>query len=101
MRDTDTMLGLIRERGRKGLPLERVYRLLYNPNLYLTAYGKIYRNNGAMTPGATGETVDGMSQAKIGTIIKALQDGMYQWTPVRRTYIPKKSGKMRPLGMPT
>ena len=101
MRDTNTILGLIRERGRKGLPLERVYRLLYNPELYLTAYGKIYRNAGAMTPGATEETVDGMSQAKIATIIKALRDGVYRWTPVRRTYIPKKNGKMRPLGMPT
>src|SRR5215469_9893923 len=101
MRDTDTILGLIRERGRKGLPLERVYRLLYNPELYLTAYGKIYRNAGAMTPGATEETADGMSQAKIATIVKALRDGAYRWTPVRRTYIPKKNGKMRPLGMPT
>ena len=101
MRDTTTIMGLIRERGRKGLPLERVYRLLYNPELYLTAYGKIYRNAGAMTQGATEETVDGMSQAKIATIVKALRDGMYRWAPVRRTYIPKKNGKMRPLGMPT
>ncbi len=65
MRETDTILGLIRERGRKGLPLERVYRLLYNPELYLTAYGKIYRNAGAMTQGATEETVDGMSQCAV------------------------------------
>ena len=101
MRTTDTILGLIRERGRKGLPLERVYRLLYEPDLYLRAYGKIYRNQGAMTPGSTAETVDGMSQEKIGAIIKALRDGTFQWRPVRRTYIPKKSGKMRPLGMPT
>lgn len=60
MRTTDTILGLLRERGSKGLPLERVYRLLYNPDLYLTAYGKIYRNHGAMTTGTTDETVDGM-----------------------------------------
>jgi hypothetical protein len=42
MRTANTILGLIRERGKKGLPLERVYKLLYNRNLYLTAYGKIY-----------------------------------------------------------
>ncbi len=98
MRTSDTILGLLRERGSKGLPLERVYRLLYNPDLYLTAYGKIYRNHGAMTKGTTDETVDGMSLSKIATIIQALRDGTFQWPPVRRVYIPKKQGKMRPLG---
>jgi len=100
MRNAETILGLIQERGKKELPLERVYKLLFNRDLYLTAYGKIYRNKGAMTPGTTGETPDGMSLDKIGTIIEALRYEKYQWEPVRRTYIPKKNGKMRPLGMP-
>jgi len=100
MRTTDTILGLIHERGAKGLPLERVQRLLYNPNLYLTAYGKRYRNKGAMTEGATDETVEGMSQEKIERTIEALRDGTFQWKPVRRVYIPKKDGKKRPLGLP-
>ena len=68
MQNADTILGVIRERGRKGLPLERVYRQLFNPELYLQAYGKIYRNAGAMTKGVTSETVDGMSLEKIATI---------------------------------
>src|SRR6266567_8041999 len=86
MRTTNTILGLIHERGAKGLPLERVQRLLYNPNLYLTAYGKLYRNKGAMTKGTTEETVEGMSQGKIGHTIEALRDGAFQWKPVRRVY---------------
>ena len=61
MRTAETVLGIIRERGRRGLPIEDIYRQLYNPSLYLCAYGKIYRNRGAMTPGITPETVDGMS----------------------------------------
>jgi group II intron reverse transcriptase/maturase len=66
------------------------------------AYGKIYRNNGAMTPGVTQETVDEMSLRKIDTIREALQYERYRWTPVRRIYIEKKnSTKMRPLGLPT
>lgn len=73
MRNAQTILGLIRERGRKGLPLERVYRLLFNRDLYLCAYGRIYRNAGAMTPGATEETVDGMALQKIDAIIDALR----------------------------
>src|SRR5437867_5544419 len=102
MRNAATVLEIIRERGRRGLPLERVYRCLFNPDLYLLAYGKIYRNAGAMTPGTTGETVDGMNLGKIETIIGALRQERYRWTPVRRTYIEKKgTAKKRPLGLPT
>ena len=100
MQTTKVYLKLIHERGKKGLPLKRVYRQLFNRNLYLTAYGKIYRNTGAMTPGVTNETPDGMSLNKIDTIIEALRSERYQWKPVRRTYIPKCNGKKRPLGMP-
>ena len=100
MRTADTILGLIKERGKKELPLEQVYKLLYNKNLYLMAYGKIYRNTGAMTHGVTDETPDAMSLAKIDAIIEALRNERFQWLPARRTYIPKKNGKKRPLGMP-
>jgi group II intron reverse transcriptase/maturase len=96
------VLGVIQERGRRGLPLEDIYRQLYNPSLYLRAYARLYANEGAMTPGATKETVDGMSLAKIEAIIDALRHERYRWTPVRRTYIPKKRGKkLRPLGVPS
>ncbi len=100
MQTTDVLLGLLRERGKRGLPLTRIYRQLFNPNLYLTAYGRIYRNKGAMTPGVTEETADGMSLAKIDTIIQAVKRERYQWQPARRTYLLKKNGKKRPLGMP-
>lgn len=100
MQRAKTYLELLRERGKKGLPLERVYRQLFNQELYLMAYGKIYRNKGAMTPGVTEETPDGMSVDKIQTIIEALRSERYQWRPARRTYILKKNGKKRPLGMP-
>jgi retron-type reverse transcriptase len=100
MQDTNVYLGLLRERGKRGLPLKRVYRQLFNPNLYLSAYGKIYRNAGAMTPGVTEETVDGMSEHKINAIIEAMRAERYQWKPARRTYILKKNGKQRPLGLP-
>ena len=53
-----------------------------------------------MTPGATAETVDGMSQEKIAAIIEQLSSERYRWTPVRRVYIPKQKGGSRPLGVP-
>ena len=102
MQDARVYLELVRERGKKGLPLERVYRQLFNRELYLIAYGKLYRNDGATTKGSTEETVDGMSLAKIDAIIAALRTERYQWTPVRRVYIEKKhSTKKRALGLPT
>ena len=103
MQRAETLLEIIHERGKRGLPLERLYRHLFNPELYLRAYGKIYRNDGSMTPGVNAETVDGMSLKKIQVIIDALRYERYRWTPVRRVYIDKKGspGKRRPLGLPT
>jgi group II intron reverse transcriptase/maturase len=101
MRTAELELNIIRERGRRGLPLEDLYRQLYNRDLYLRAYGKLYANKGALTPGATPETVDGMTLAKIDNIIAALRQERYRWTPVRRTHIPKRNGTLRPLGMPS
>ncbi|HLX50449.1 MAG TPA: reverse transcriptase domain-containing protein [Streptosporangiaceae bacterium] len=101
MQDAATVLDVIGKRGARGLPVERLYRQMFNPQLYLMAYGKLYANKGAMTPGVTGETVDGMSLAKIGAIIGALRAERYRWQPVKRVYIPKKNGKQRPLGLPT
>ena len=61
MQSAETVLGVLRERGGRGLPCEELYRQMFNPQLYLLAYGRIYANQGAMTPGATQETADGMS----------------------------------------
>ena len=101
MRRADTVLSIIQDRGRRGLPVEGLYRQLYNPTLYLRAYAKLYPHKGALTPGATPETVDGMSRRKIDAIIEAVRFERYRWTPVRRTYIPKKRGKLRALGVPS
>lgn len=101
MRNAATVLDIIRERGRHRSPLEDVYRQLYNPELYLNAYGRLYRNSGALTEGSTAETIDGMSVGKINAIIEKLRYERYHWTPVRRIHIPKKNGKTRPLGIPS
>ena len=101
MQHAETVLNVIRERGERGLPLENIYRLLYNRNLYLRAYGRIYSNQGATTKGVTAETVDGMSLAKIDRIIDELRYERFRWTPVRRVNLPKSNGGTRPLGLPT
>jgi retron-type reverse transcriptase len=100
MQSAETVLGVLRERGRRGLPLERLYRQLFNPWLYLVAYKRLYSNAGAMTAGVTGETVDGMSLGKIDDIIAAVRAERWRWNPVKRIYIPKRNGKLRALGLP-
>lgn len=101
MRDLSTVLEVLQDRGKRNLSLRRVYRLLYNPELYLRAYGNNYGKAGALTPGIDpDDTVDGMSQRRIDGLIKRLRDGNFVWKPVRRIYIPKKRGGSRPLGIP-
>ena len=101
MQSAETVLDVLRERGRRGLPLDELYRQLFNPQLYLLAYGRVYSNKGAMTPGADAETADGMTLGKIERIIDALRHERYRFKPVKRVYIPKKDGKQRPLGLPS
>ena len=101
MQEAAVVLSVLRERGRKGLPFEQLYRQMFNKDLYLLAYGNIYSNKGAMTPGASAETADGMSEDKIHEIIELMRYERYRFAPARRIYIPKKNGKLRPLGLPS
>ena len=100
MRTTQSILEMVHARGTKGLTLERVYRLLYTKDLYLTAYGKLYANDGALTVGVDEQdTMQGMNLEQIDQIIEQLKTGTYQWQPVRRVNIPKQNGKTRPIGI--
>ncbi len=97
-----TYLEVVRSRGERQLELRRVYRNLQNRELFLRAYARLYANEGALTPGTDPQdTVDAMSLKKIDDMVAALEAGTYQWKPVRRTHIPKKNGKLRPLGAPS
>lgn len=101
MRSPETVLGMLQDRGKRGLPVDDLYRQLYNPELYLRAYARLYSHPGAMTEGATVETVDAMSMQKIWQLIDLIRHERFHWAPARRTSIPKKNGKTRALGLPT
>ncbi|MDR0795760.1 MAG: group II intron reverse transcriptase/maturase [Tannerella sp.] len=79
---------------------ERLYRNLFNRDFYLTAYAKIYAKEGNMTAGTDGNTIDGFNLLKVDKIISKMRNETYYPKPVKRVYIPKKNGKMRPLGIP-
>ena len=78
----ESVMGVLRDRGRKGLPCNELYRQMFNRDLYLLAYGRIYANQGAMTPGASPETADGMSEDKIDQIIEAMRHERYRFSSV-------------------
>ena len=86
--------------SKTGKKINGLYRLMENPEIWKMAYANIYVNKGAITKGTDNITLDGFSMARVEKIISELKDGSYQFTPVKRVYIPKKSGKLRPLGIP-
>lgn len=79
----------------------KLFRYLLRPDIYYVAYQNLYANNGAATKGVDEDTADGFSEDKVNRIIEVLRNGNYESKPVRRIYIKKKNGKMRPLGLPT
>ncbi len=101
MPSAETVLDVIRKRGARGRPRERRYRQRFTRQRSLRAYGRLSANQGAMTPGGTGETGDGMSLEQISGIINARRRERYRWSPVKRVDIPKQRGQRRPLGLPT
>lgn len=76
---------------------DKLYRLLYDKELFLIAYNKLKSNPGNMTPGIVPTTLDGMSIEVIEDIISKLRDGTFEFQPGRRVQIPKANGKLRPL----
>lgn len=102
MRNPENVLNSLSNHSKtKDYKFERLYRILFNREMYFVAYQKIYSNEGNMTKGTDSQTIDGMSLTRIDALIEALKDESYQPAPSRRTYIPKKNGKKRPLGIPT
>lgn len=101
MRSPERVLNSLNEHSKdSSYKFERLYRLLFNEELFYVAYQKIASNGGSTTKGSDGRSIDGMSLARIETLIASLKDESYQPHPSRRVHIPKKNGKMRPLGIP-
>ena len=101
MRSPERVLNSLNEHSKdSSYKFERLYRLLFNEELFYVAYQKIASNEGSTTKGSDGRSIDEMSLARIETLIASLKDESYQPHPSRRVHIPKKNGKMRPLGIP-
>lgn len=101
MRSPERVLNSLNEHCKdSSYKFERLYRILFNEELFYVAYQKIASNGGSTTKGSDGRSIDEMSLARIETLIASLKDESYQPHPSRRVHIPKKNGKTRPLGIP-
>ena len=101
MRSPERVLNSLNEHSKdSNYRFERLYRILFNEELFYVAYQKIASNGGSTTKGSDGRSIDEMSLARIETLIASLKDESYQPHPSRRVHIPKKNGKTRPLGIP-
>ena len=93
MRSPERVLNSLSEHSKvSSYKFERLYRVLFNSEMFLLAYHNIQGRQGNMTEGSDGKTIDGMSLKRIENLIDALKDESYQPKPARRTYIPKKNG---------
>ena len=102
LRSPDKVLNSLQSNTVKdGYKFDRIYRNLYNPKFYLLAYQNIYSNKGSMTHGIDEATLDGMGMERVNRLIESLKNHSYQPKPVRRHYIEKSNGKLRPLGIPS
>ncbi|HDR3888976.1 TPA: group II intron reverse transcriptase/maturase [Bacillus cereus] len=95
------LINLSKQAKKKDFYFDRLYRILYNPQMYIKAYSNIYKNDGSSTSGIDGETADGFNELRINKILDSLKDESYQPKPAKRVYIPKKNDKKRPLGIPS
>ena len=103
MQNAETLLSILKQKSKQdeSYVYDRIYRNFFNEDFFMRAYQKIHAKQGNMTPGTDGKTIDGFNRKQVTDLIELLKWERYQPSPVRRTYIPKKNGKLRPLGIPT
>jgi retron-type reverse transcriptase len=75
---------------------DRLLRLITDRNWLAEAARIVLASRGSGTPG-----LDGLDKRRLEVLRLTLLDGTYRPTPVKRIYIPKANGKLRPLGIST
>ena len=102
MQDPNILLAILGTMASKPeVKFDKLYQKLYNVELWRMAYEQIAPKPGNMTAGVDGSTVDGMGLELITRVIADLKASRYKPKPVRRIYIEKANGKLRPIGIPS
>lgn len=77
---------------------ERLYRLLFNEEMFFVAYQRIYSKQGNMTAGTDGKTIDGMSLQRIESLIMSLKSEAYKPNPARRVLHTQEERRQKTSG---
>ena len=75
--------------------------IMSDPNFLIAAWVRIRSNNGSLTPSLSDETLDGIKISWFESTTNMMRNGLFQFSPSRRSYIPRYDGKKRPLTIPS
>jgi len=80
-----------------------LFNLICDPATLLVAWERVKRNRGSKTAGVDGQTRRRVEQMGVDGVLaelrQELKDGTYRPLPARERLIPKRSGKLRSLGI--
>jgi group II intron reverse transcriptase/maturase len=79
---------------------DNLSEIMSDPDFLIACWVKIRSNKGSMTP-AFEDTLDGIKTNWFVNAAAGMRNGMFKFSPSRRTYVPKPNGKLRPLTMPS
>lgn len=90
-------------RSKEGKSFHGLLEIIQNKIIIVTAVHNIKSNKGAYTSGLDEKDINYYLQMSKEELFSLIQKSLtnYRPKPVRRIYIPKSNGKMRPLGIPT
>ena len=94
-----TLLSQIAQRD-KQVKLTNLIRLLNEENLKDCFY-QLKRNKASGVDGVTFQEYESNLESNLQDLVNRLKSWSYHPKPVRRVYIPKSNGKMRPIGIPS
>ena len=82
---------------------KKLYELIISRENILLAYRNIKKNKGSFTPGINKNTIVTIAEKEPKELVKYVRNRLLNYQPqcIRRKEIPKPSGGIRPLGIPT
>lgn len=101
--DIQKVFDTLYERSKQGQNFNKIYEIIISRENILLAYRNIKANKGSKTKGTNGNSILDIKEKTSDEVVDYVRRRLQNYKPhsIRRKYIPKKNGKLRPLGIPT